>query len=237
MQFQILDWDSDFFGVKVARIPRSNLDIHSLSATLAELKRQQVRLVYWSSDSECIDTDVKNLGGQLVDKKTTFAIDFSSVDAEDIAATDTVEPFIDAMPVDAFEALAVQSGEYSRFSVDSNIPNEKFVALYKTWINRSIRKEIAKEVLVIRDQGRIAGMVTLGEKNGRGDIGLIAVESGFRGKRYGETLVRGAQRWFIENGYKQGQVVTQGDNVPACNLYKKCGYAVEKVAYFYHFWL
>jgi dTDP-4-amino-4,6-dideoxy-D-galactose acyltransferase len=80
-------------------------------------------------------------------------------------------------------------------------------------------------------------MVTLGEKEKRADIGLIAVNTNYRGKKIGETLVRASQMWSIEQGYKFAQVVTQGSNAAACSLYKKCGYALEKVEFFYHFWL
>lgn len=141
------------------------------------------------------------------------------------------------MPIADLEALAIQSGPYSRFSVDPKLPEEKFIELYKIWINRSLKKEIADEVLVIREGENVVGMVTLGEKDGKGDIGLIAVERDRRGRKYGEALVRAAQCWFIRRGYEFGQAVTQGGNIPACSLYKKCGYSVEKVEYFYHFWL
>lgn len=237
MQYQILEWDSDFFRIKVAQITPPNLSQHKLAAIISELKKQDVKLVYWSSGQECNNDAVSKLCGSLVDRKTTFAIDFSSLDLKNIITTDMVEPFTDSMPVEALESLAIQSGEYSRFAIDSNLPKEKFFALYKTWINRSLRKEIANEVLVIRDADQIAGMVTLGEKNKRGDIGLIAVHKDFRGRKYGEKLVRAAQRWFITNGFEFGQVVTQGQNIAACNLYKKCGYSVEQIEYFYHFWL
>ena len=80
-------------------------------------------------------------------------------------------------------------------------------------------------------------MVTLGEKNLRGDIGLIAVHPDHRGKKMGENLVYAAQTWFRSHGYTEGQVVTQGRNNAACNLYTKCGYVVEKEEYFYHIWL
>lgn len=237
MRYQILDWDSDFFGVKVARITQPNINVHELSDILSELKHERVRFVYWSSDRECENTVVNNLCGNLTDMKTTFAIDLSSLSFDKSFPTDIVESYTQSMPIADIENLAIQSGEYSRFSVDPNISREKFVALYKIWINRSLYKEIAAEVLVIREGDQIAGMVTLGEKNGRGDIGLIGVDSNYRRKKYGEKLVHAAQRWFLTNGYKCGQVVTQGFNIPACNLYKKCGYFVENVEYFYHFWL
>jgi len=237
MQYQVLDWDSDLFGVKVARITRPYLSIAEISDILLELKGRQVRLVYWFSEHRCDDAAVKKLCGNLVDRKITFVIDFSTVDLDEILSANVVKPFTNSMPVSVFEDLAIQSGKYSRFAVDQKFPKERFVALYKTWILRSLRKEIAKEVLVIQKGTQIAGMVTLGEKDGRGDIGLIAVKSGFRRKKYGETLVRAAQRWFIKSGFEYGQVVTQGQNIPACNLYTKCGYSIERTEYCYHFWL
>jgi dTDP-4-amino-4,6-dideoxy-D-galactose acyltransferase len=53
----------------------------------------------------------------------------------------------------------------------------------------------------------------------------------------GLHLVCAAQAKFIEAGYRIGQVVTQLDNVAACRLYEKCGYHLEKLENFYHFWL
>jgi len=237
MQYKILDWDTDFFGFKVGRITKPELEVQELSEVLSEMKKEKVRLVYFPSKKE-IEFDTANkLSGFLADKKTTFAVDLRTLNLDESISTDIVEPFNEAMPISDIENLAVQSGEYSRFAIDPNFPKDKFTSLYKIWMKRSLKKEIASEVLVIRDRDNIAGVVTLGEKNGHGDIGLFAVDSNYRGKNYGEMLVRAAQRWFIAEGYKYGQVVTQGQNIPACNLYKKCGYSVEKVEYFYHFWL
>jgi dTDP-4-amino-4,6-dideoxy-D-galactose acyltransferase len=84
---------------------------------------------------------------------------------------------------------------------------------------------------------RATGMITCGNKKGRGDIGLLAVDASQRGQGLGAKLVRGAQRWFVQNGFGVGQVVTQGSNRAACELYARCGYRVESVEYFYHIWL
>lgn len=237
MQYQMLEWDTEFFGVTVARITEPVLNEPELSDILVELKAKNAGLVYWPSSRELETEVVKRFSGYLADNKTTFAMDFRILNCEEFVSTDIVEAYTQSMPIKDIEDLAIQSGEYSRFAVDQNIPREKFVALYKIWIHRSLRKEIAQEVLVIRDDERVVGMVTLGNKDGRGDIGLIAVGRNHRGKQYGEKLVRAAQRWFVKNGYEFGQVVTQGMNSPACNLYRKCGYSVEKVEFFYHFWL
>lgn len=236
-QCKVLDWDSALFGIPVALVHQPHLTAEELTRVIAGLKRQQIRLVYWPTDREIEPALVQPLGGLLVSRKVTFVIDFRLANCGAIPPAASVESFTDAMSAADLENLAVQSSAYSRFSLDPHFPGEKTVSLYQTWIRRSIRKEIAFEVLVIRDAGRIAAMITLGDKNGRGDIGLLAVDAQYRGRKYGETMVRAAQRSFIARGYKLGQVATQGENIAACRLYTKCGYAMEKVEYYYHFWL
>jgi dTDP-4-amino-4,6-dideoxy-D-galactose acyltransferase len=80
-------------------------------------------------------------------------------------------------------------------------------------------------------------MATLGDKNERGDIGLLAVAADKRGQGLGIQIVNGALQEFKAKGYELAQVVTQQDNIPACRLYERCGFTVEKVENFYHFWL
>jgi dTDP-4-amino-4,6-dideoxy-D-galactose acyltransferase len=237
MPYQMLDWDSELLNLAVARIDDPAINAQELLVSLSELKQKHVRLVYWSSDKECNDEILKRFSGILADRKTTFVIDLRTVDFSLCVPFDDVEPYTPGMPISDIHDLAIQSGEHSRFAVDPNIPRDRFIALYNIWMTRSLGKEIAGEVLVIREGNRVVGMVTLGEKKGRGDIGLIAVDRNSRGKKYGEKLVRASQQWFVKHGYEFGQVVTQGTNISACNLYRKCGYSVEKVEYFYHFWL
>ena len=98
MQYQVLDWDSNFFGIKVARITQPDLNTQGLSNILSELKLQQVRLAYWPSDRKCEDAVIKTLGGNLADRKTTFAIHLRSLKFDDMIATDIVEPFTNSMP-------------------------------------------------------------------------------------------------------------------------------------------
>jgi len=236
--YRILEWDTDFFGFRVALITLPSLKAAQLDATLLNMRQDGVKLAYWPSESYCMpDIEANELGGYLVDMETTFVVGLHNMKIGDFRGTANIEPYNRTMSTSDIAAIAIQSGEYSRFVVDPNITKQKFIDLYTIWINRSLKKEIADEVLVIREHEDIVGVVTLGAKNGRGDIGLIAVDRRLRGRGYGETLVRASQRYFIKNGYMYGQVVTQQANVAACNLYKKCGYSIESVKYYYHFWL
>ena len=44
--------------------------------------------------------------------------------------------------------LAIASGEYSRFRLDPRLNDERFVAMYRHWIDRSVARELADAVLV-----------------------------------------------------------------------------------------
>ncbi|MFQ5528652.1 MAG: GNAT family N-acetyltransferase, partial [Thermoanaerobaculia bacterium] len=236
-KYRILDWDSEFFGIKVSRVTQPSLGEETLRDLLVELRGTGVSLVYWPAGRELRSIVARRLHGHLVDVKTTFAVNLGSLELSVLKPRRIVERYSPPMSLTDLEYLALEAGRYSRFAVDPNIPRERFEALYRAWIRRSLRKEIAREVLVIRERDRVVGMITLGDKSGRGDIGLVAVASDCRGRKYGQTLVRAAQLWFLERGYASGQVVTQGKNIPACNLYKKCGFSVDETRYFYHFWL
>lgn len=242
--YRILEWDSEFFGFTVAQISTTSEEANAgqLECVLAELRRNTVRLAYWSTRADvpggyC----AAGLGGRLVDEKTTFLVALASVGSPIANALSNdvfVEPYDSSMSKAELRELAIQSGEFSRFAIDPKIPKAKFEEMYAIWIEKSLAKEIADEVLVVRNNdGRVVGMTTLGHKNDRGDIGLLGVDAKFRGRHFGEMLVRHAQQWFIARGYKYAQVVTQGANAPACRLYAKCGFAVEMIEHFYHFWL
>lgn len=240
--YKILDWDTDFFGFTVAQILPSRLKKEELGEILKEMGKNNIKLAYWASDPDDEESQAcaRSSNALLVDRKTTYFIESRDIQAR-LNFPDNPEIFIEEYPEmttsPELEELAVQAGVHSRFKVDAQIPENKFVELYKIWMRRSITREVAKKVFVVRSEGKIAGMVTVGEKGGRADIGLLAVDASLRGKNAGTALVRAAQNWGVREGYYSSQVVTQGDNIPACRFYEKCGYRVDKVENIHHFWI
>ncbi len=146
-----------------------------------------------------------------------------------------VSKYVENTCDDLLIELAIQSGEYSRFKIDKYIENEKFRQLYELWMINSIKKIIAKEVYII-DKENVNGVVTVGEKNKRADIGLIAVNNGCRGQGLGKQLLAAAENWGFDQGYKFIQVVTQKANQIACSFYEANGYHQEKCQFVYHVW-
>jgi dTDP-4-amino-4,6-dideoxy-D-galactose acyltransferase len=238
-KFQVLKWDSEFFGFRVAKLVSSQLNSAELDDIIRQLRSNRIKLAYWASNPEDSESQVvaKSAGLFLADKKVTYSRNILSIDMSNALFDQTIETYKESQLNEELISLALQSGIFSRFNVDTKIPAGKYEQLYKLWIEKSVNKEIAESVLVTKVSDKIVGMVTVGCKNNRGDIGLIAVNESVRGMKIGEKLVNAALHWSVKKGHNTAQVVTQGVNRAACNLYEKCGYHVEKTENIYHIWL
>lgn len=231
--YEILKWDTDFFGFPVAKIYGDELSEQNLRTCLLELK-QKTRLVYYASSHKLEASDLMDeFNGLFVDEKITF---YKEGVAE-IKTDPHVLEYNDKLSFKELLNLGLESGIYSRYKVDPNIEEGKYEALYKEWVINSVNHRLAEKVCVYVLGNQIAGMITLGIKNNRADIGIIAVEEAARGKGIGKALLRSAEVFSHQKGLSQIQVVTQGINEPALALYRGAGYSIEKTEYFYHFWL
>jgi dTDP-4-amino-4,6-dideoxy-D-galactose acyltransferase len=233
VKYQKLVWDSDFFQYNVCRILNDKLSNDDLVEISAIMKENEYKLAYYSSINKLEFETNGTLEIKLVDKKTTFVKKTSS----ELDAHPMIESYKSRIPTAKIINLAIQSGVYSRFNVDENIGNDKYKELYRIWITKSISREIANEVIVYKEKDDdLAGYLTIGEKSNRADLGMGAVDSTFRGKGIGRILFENAEKWAFDNGYNEIQIVTQGDNIPACSLYESLGYNVDSMEYFYHIW-
>jgi dTDP-4-amino-4,6-dideoxy-D-galactose acyltransferase len=232
---EFLNWDSEFFGYPVARIQGEMHDQETFDAISKQLSNEGIQLGYYTSNSpqSWLLQGSPEYDVNFADLKVTY---LKNLNAEPAQTDHHIEPYTSDQAEDQLIHLAIESGIYSRFNRDNKFGKSKYQELYTLWIKNSVGKKIAEEVLVFKSDTHIAGFVTLGIKKGRGDIGIIAVDEHFRGQRIGSRLMRAAEKWFLEKKLNQVQVVTQGDNLPACRLYEGCGFARESAVYFYHLW-
>lgn len=232
MTIESLPWDSDFFGLKVGRCLLNDTD------SWDEEKLAEWDLIYFfiQPGHQLANLRMRSCNIPIVDEKVTFVMDLEMHKKENTLIPG-VYSYRKDTNVEEVINIGIQSGVYSRFYIDKKIPVNKFKELYTIWMQRSIDREIAEEVFVYKTgDGEIAGVITLGVKNMRADIGILAVDEKLRGLNIGKKLVSAAIRNSIENGYKILQVVTQKDNKAACHFYEQCGFTEEQVVNVYHYW-
>lgn len=234
---QLLDWDSQVLGLAVAKILTTPLAAQQLATLLQTLKTQGVTLVYWLIDSKdaLSQQAAQDCEGFLADEKLTYCLDLMTLPP--LSPDKGVEIYSEHTANAELEAIAIEISQFSRFAHDPKLSTEQVNKLYKAWINNACKKIVAKAILVIKEQSSIAGMVVIDDKQGRGDLSLVGVAPAYQGQGLGKRLVHAAQHWCLEHDYFISQVVTQKTNPKACRLYERCGYQLEKMEYFYHFWL
>lgn len=237
-KISILDWDSDFFGYRIASCTYSK---ENFEATFNELKELQVKLTYVYAHPEKITASdlasIKDHGGRLVSTNIDYKM---SVEARSTAETrvEELKSIDDSLQEQLFR-LAISSGEFSRFKVDPRIGRTAFEQLYRTWIIKSLDKTIANHVLVEKGEDIIQGFVTLITKSAESEakIGLLAVNELYRGRGIASNLINASINICKKKLIKALHVSTQEENIPACQFYEKMGFYPLKKEAIFHLWL
>ncbi len=231
-----LCWDSDFFGIKVAKITLESCDNILLERTIRGLKEKGYKLIYVFSnpDDDQLNSSVLNNKGILVDEKVTYSLEIPKTN---MAFPDNVEKYNSGIPDERLYELCLKSGEYSRFKKDHNFASHLFVKLYYAWLENSVTRKIADEVLIYREQQDIVGFVTLKHHMYKSQIGLIAVDDKYRERSIGKLLLTACSAICNQEDTRHLEVITQQDNLGACRFYEKCGFILMKVENIYHIWI
>lgn len=228
----ILDWDSDFFSMKIASIFMEKWDKEFLDSCLQQYQRDKYNLLYlFLKEGILLPKDyLCHYTCNLVDKKRTYIFKKNAKGA--------LSPYVSLYsgPPSVLYDLAIQSGISSRYNVDPDFSKTDFENLYKVWVNNSINGQMADYVLVYTVQQQIAGFLTLKKKETCMSIGLIASDYAYRRLGIGTALIETAKHYaYIDN--KPIEVVTQADNIPACSFYEKNGFEIKSQSTVYHIWL
>lgn len=236
LDYELLNWDSQFFGFKVARIINPNIDSKQIiNNTLSALSKDKVKLIY-------IVLDEQNLKANLllsefnrpITTNVTFKLKISETPIESFEG---VEHYQNDKIEDELFDLAIQAGHDSRYKLDLDFEQGEFERLYRLWIENSVNKTIADFVFVYRNAGKVKGFVTLKINNDSGVIGLIAVDETTRGLGIGKKLVYKVFQTLAELNVEHCFVATQKDNLGAVKFYESLGFSVLKSEVYYHIWL
>lgn len=234
----VLEWDSDFWNLRVARV-RGEVLTPELARQIDGWCRQHaVCCLYFLARSDDVETVrlAEDGGYRFVDIRVTLRRTVESALDGGQRFAGTVR---DARADDLVELRSIARAGYrdSRFYADPRFPPDRCDALYETWITRSV-EGYADRVLVAELDGRPAGYVSchVAPTTHKGSIGLVGVASWGQGQGAGSRLVMDALQWFRSREVRDVSVVTQGRNVAAQRLYQRGGFLTDSVQLWYHKW-
>ena len=230
-----LPWDSEFFGVSIARAIRSDVDAAACDAMRRWCAARRIACLYFL----CRDNDtatrrqLESAGFQSVGSRVTLERSLESGVATPIGSTRAAT----AGDIPRLRTIASASHRDSRFYVDGRFDPQRCDELYATWIEKSVRG-YAELVIVAERDGVPAGYVTLhmtpADRPAR--IGLIAVAAECRNQGVGRELLRGVLQAAAARGATAVSVVTAGTNTVALALYRSEGFRTTDVSLWYHRW-
>ena len=241
MEINKLHWDSKFFGFPVGRL--DIFDYDDLAANFEPNIYNGYKLIYifdhlcdpFIAQTAKLNNIFNNQAQiKLVDEKAIFKMQITDIS---FSALDDIVLFVDNKKdrENVYE-LALLSGNYSRYRIDSNISKNDFERLYKIWIDNSISKSIADVLFIYRCNDDIVGFVTIGVAGNTGKIGLISVDPNYQGRSIGRKLVECCKLYCFDRSMEYLEVQTQYQNKAAVKFYTKCGFETDKLINIYHAW-
>ena len=228
-----LPWDSEFFGVRIARLTPSRLTPDSVSGAFEWCRANRIDCLYFLADSDHRETVqlAQSSAFQFVDIRATL-VHHGAPQAH--LRDPAIRPF---QPADLapLQSIARASHHDSRFFFDGRFPEHRCEDLFETWITRSCQGW-AQAVFVAECEGAAAGYCTCHVESGSGSIGLVALAPHAQGHGLGRRLIRAALSWFSSQAIATVKVVTQGRNARGQRLYQECGFVTESVMLWFHKW-
>jgi dTDP-4-amino-4,6-dideoxy-D-galactose acyltransferase len=237
---EILPWDTDFFGIRIARLAVPHLARDDAESLRSWARAERVACVYALIDAGDVQTSqvMADLGAGVADIRLTMAADpleSSAIPAPDLPLREATEADLPTL-----EEIAATSHRDSRFYADARFPRPRVDELYRVWLRNALRG--GDRVVTFDHEGRAAGYVTCaisarGSGASTGRIGLVAVAKEARGRGVGSALLAAVMSDLARAGAATVQVVTQGRNVAAQRAYQRRGFRTERVEHWYHLWL
>ncbi|NPV45212.1 MAG: GNAT family N-acetyltransferase [Firmicutes bacterium] len=233
-----LDWDTDYFGVKSAKVV--------LKKKISKV--EQDRILNYCHKFHFItisNLDNNNENNVWIGKRTkAFLTDLNIQFIKHIninTQSSTIDKFTNVY--NSFPKnkdvlrIAQKAFLYSRFFNDPYLPKEKAQSIYLHWTDCAFNKP-EKYFVITERNDKIAGYLLffINFEKRYATIELIAVDEIFRSQSIGKSLIAKLEFFAFKKGIKSIKVGTQVDNVTAVRFYNACGFQYAGCSSIYHYW-
>lgn len=240
-EYRKLEWDTNYFGIKSARVTLKN-----------KINRDEwikIRNLIVENDFVVIDNinnDSANnffisnlLGVFLTDINFQFIKKINRNENTECCEDDNIVVKNNMKYDKQIVNISEDSYKYSRFFNDPFLDKVKAKNIYSHWVESSFLKE-NKYFLYYCDSTDILGYIlfSVDTDNNKGIIELISVKENMKDKTIGTRMMSHLEKYLMNNfsNINMLQVGTQSNNIKAINFYIKNGFKVKELRSVYHYW-
>lgn len=238
---EILPWDSQFFGRRIARVQGNRLTAPEGEAVARWCQQESVDCLYLLADADDPETGrvAESLGFRLADVRVEFGLNLATGRRPPAPPPPSAARtrLLESADIDDVERLADGLFRQTRFYADPNFGAPAADRLYRRWIRKSCEGD-AQAVWLSESAGKVTGFLSchLDQARGVGKIGLVGIAPEARGTGTGDLLMNRSLDWFSQEKSRTVEVVTQGRNLRAQRLYQRHGFVTQSVQLWYHWW-
>lgn len=234
VKFIPLEWDTEFFGRKSAKIILSN--------QVSRFEEKKIKLFLEENNFITIVNENNNyinnqwLGSNTKAYLTDINIQFRKrlfKQSIDLNQSVSIKNKVEINPT--IMRIAKESFSESRFFNDPMITDEKAAMLFNNWVSNSFNKE-DKYFVVTQKNRLITGFILFSKDKESATIELIAVDENYRGEKIGRSMINHLEEYLIKDNILNLKVGTQVNNLKAINFYTKNGFRYDSNSSIYHLW-
>ena len=229
-----LQWDTDYFGVRSARV--------NLSGIVDERGQEEIIEFCKGYDFVTISNldNIKENNHWIGNRTNAFLADmniqFIKVLADKQDYQDEKTYVVNCLSRnEQIVEIARNSFNYSRFFSDPNLPQEQAKNIYLHLTECAFVQE-NKYFVISEREGNVAGYILFSFTEDSSVIELIAVDEKYQGQRVGKSLIHTMESFVINQGVQKIKVGTQVNNISAAQFYNAKGFKYVSCVSMYHLW-
>ena len=234
-----MDWDSNLFGFPIARIYARDLTEVRLRKILQRAKEENIEVVELFcdvSDDKSIASSEK-LGFHLADVRITLKKNPEEDMTEDRTLKDLIFKKAGEADIDRLKTMSKGLFKDSRYYRYQKFDSNNTDLMFQIWVEKSVRGEFDDELYCLYNETDILAFCSLKYKGNAASIGLLGINSAYRGKGLGSLVLKRVFQLLYKRRVTDVVVITQGKNSSALHLYQKSGFCVAVLTLCYYKWL
>jgi ribosomal protein S18 acetylase RimI-like enzyme len=231
---RLLDWDTDFFELRIARYLRPVMSPDQAGRVREWCRENRIDCLYFLADPCC----AKSLSSARRLGMTPAGIRVELEAPAEAIPYEPVPPWIRpaaAADLKALRALAPTLHRASRFFVDPGFGRSRAAALYEVWITKCFYQPSC--TLFVSDTGKgPEGYCAVASTGTEGSIELLGVAPRLRGRGSGRSLALAGLAAIARSGATGLSTATQAGGDGALGFYEKLGFTTRSAGLWFHYW-